>query len=117
MAIVVYCYYYCYYYYYLLYFFVFFMEVISAWEKKQPITPKPGILKVQPPLAINEVENGASQDGSSQVKNMKRKKKKTGVTGEQVKDINTSIKRTQRPIYLDWTMMQTPPVRLCLQLI
>lgn len=83
-------------------------KVISAWEKKQPITPKPGILKVQPPLAINEVENGASQDGSSQVKNLKRKKKKTVVTGEQVKDINTNIKRTQRPIYLDWNMMQIP---------
>ena len=98
----------------LLFIVFFFTEVISAWEKKQPITPKPGILKVQPPLAINEVENEASQDGSSKVKNMKRKKKKTG---EQVKDINTSIKRTQRPIFLDWAMMQTPSVRLCLQLI
>ena len=99
-------------------FFVSFTEVTSAWEKKQPITPKPGILKVQPPLAINEVENEARQDGSSQAKNMKKKKKKTGVTGEQVKEISfTSSKRTQRPIFLDWTMMQTPPVRLRHQLI
>lgn len=93
------------------------MEVTSAWQKEQPSTPQAGILKVQPPLTINEVENDASQDVSSLMKNKKKKRKKTGVTGEQVKDVKTSNKRTQKPIYLELgDMIQVHSVRLCLQL-